>query len=76
MGGGSLVAGRDNLVGARRMREVSAAGDGNSCREAGGGAMSLAELRPVPGEGLKAGLIILLVGKITLGATVTAGSER
>ena len=76
LGGGSLVAGQAHLVGARGMREVSAADDGNSCREAGCGAMLLEELRPAPGEGLSVELIIPQVGKSTLGATETAGSER
>ena len=56
--------------------EVSAAGDGDSSREADGGLMLPVVLRLAPGEGIRAGLSSPQVGKVPLGAPVCKDVEE
>ena len=56
------------LVGTRLVSEVSTAGDGDGIRKADGGLLLPVVLRPAPGEGISAGLVIPQVGQEPSGA--------
>ena len=60
----------------RGLREVSAAGDGDGIGEADGGLMLPVVLRPAPGEGIRAGLVIPQAGKVPQGAPVGKDVEE
>ena len=58
------------------MREVSGAGDGDGIGEADGGLTLPVVLRPAPGEGIRAGLVIPQAGKVSQGAPVGKDVEE
>jgi hypothetical protein len=60
----------------RGVREVSAAGDGDGSQEADGCLMLPEVLRPAPGEGIRAGLVIPQGGQVPLGAPVCKDVEK
>ena len=60
----------------RGVREVSATCDSDSVAEADGSLMFPEVLRPAPGEGISAGLVIPHVGKVLQGAPVVKDVEE
>jgi hypothetical protein len=64
------------LARTRGVREVGATCDSDSVAEADGSLMFPEVLRPAPGEGISAGLIIRHVGKVLQGAPVGKDVEE
>ena len=58
------------------MREVSAAGGGDSIRKADGGFMLPVALSSAPGEGFSSGLVIPQIGKVPSGAPIGKDERR